>query len=181
MILNDRQITEYAHLGMIKPFINKTQVDHTTKGLSHVGYDLSLGYQWAYHSSQYHRVLSVEDYKRPETFYTTLDAESYFLHPMHGVLAVSSEYLDIPNGVVGFVSNKSSWARWFIHQPFCILEPGWKGKVTLELVNISPYTLPLRAGWGIAQVIFLTGELAEQVYEGKYQNQQGVTLPRVAV
>ncbi len=62
------------------------------------------------------------------------------------------------------------------------LEPEWEGHVTLEFSNTTPLPAKIYAGEGCAQVIFLeSDEVCETSYKdrgGKYQGQQGVTLPR---
>jgi dCTP deaminase len=62
------------------------------------------------------------------------------------------------------------------------LEPEWEGHVTLEFSNTTPLPAKIYAGEGCAQVIFLeSDEICETSYKdrgGKYQGQQGVTLPK---
>jgi dCTP deaminase len=63
------------------------------------------------------------------------------------------------------------------------LEPEWKGKVTIEISNTTPLPAKIYANEGIAQIIFLRGEeVCRQSYadkRGKYQDQPGLTLPKV--
>ena len=62
------------------------------------------------------------------------------------------------------------------------LEPEWEGHVTLEFSNTTPLPAKIYAGEGCAQMIFLeSDEVCETSYRdrgGKYQGQQGVTLPK---
>ena len=62
------------------------------------------------------------------------------------------------------------------------LEPEWEGHVTLEFSNTTPLPAKIYADEGIAQMLFLeSDEVCETSYAdrgGKYQGQQGVTLPR---
>jgi len=58
----------------------------------------------------------------------------------------------------------------------------WRGKLTLELANLSPLPIRLHVGQGIAQVVFFRGERPKRTYRekeagGVYQDQTGVTLP----
>ena len=61
-------------------------------------------------------------------------------------------------------------------------EPEWEGYVTLEFSNTTPLPAKIYAGEGCAQVIFFeSDEVCETSYRdrgGKYQGQQGVTLPQ---
>jgi deoxycytidine triphosphate deaminase len=63
------------------------------------------------------------------------------------------------------------------------LEPEWEGHVTLEFSNTTPLPAKIYANEGVAQVIFFeSDEVCETSYKdrgGKYQGQQGVTLPKM--
>jgi dCTP deaminase len=63
------------------------------------------------------------------------------------------------------------------------LEPEWEGQVTLEFSNTTPLPAKIYANEGVAQVIFFeSDEVCETSYKdrgGKYQGQQGVTLPKI--
>ena len=62
------------------------------------------------------------------------------------------------------------------------LEPEWEGHVTLEFSNTTPLPAKIYADEGVAQMLFLqSDEVCETSYAdrgGKYQGQEGVTLPR---
>ena len=76
---------------------------------------------------------------------------------------------------------KSTYARCGIIVNVTPLEPEWEGYVTLEFSNTTPLPAKIYANEGVAQVIFLeSDEVCETSYRdrgGKYQGQQGVTLP----
>ncbi|MEO1585619.1 MAG: dCTP deaminase, partial [Planctomycetota bacterium] len=63
------------------------------------------------------------------------------------------------------------------------LEPEWRGKVTLEISNTTPLPARVYANEGVAQLIFLKAEevcaISYADKGGKYQDQAGLTLPRV--
>jgi hypothetical protein len=63
------------------------------------------------------------------------------------------------------------------------LEPEWHGVVTIEISNTTPLPAKIYAGEGIAQVLFFLGnEVCETSYadrKGKYQDQAGLTLPKI--
>ncbi len=62
-------------------------------------------------------------------------------------------------------------------------EPEWEGFVTLEISNTTPLPAKIYANEGIAQVLFFqSDEPCETSYRdkaGKYQNQQGLQLPKM--
>lgn len=86
-------------------------------------------------------------------------------------LASTIEEFDMKTNMVGIVHDKSTWARRALSVFNTVIEPGWKGFLTLELVFHGRNTVFVPAGSGIAQVLF--HELAlERSYSGKYQNQE---------
>ena len=101
---------------------------------------------------------------------TTLPAGS-------SALASTLEHINMPHDILGKITDKSTWARRFLAVQNTIIEPGWRGYLTLELSNHSDTTLTIEAGAPIAQIILqLLDAPTEQPYDGKYQDQ-----PRGAV
>ena len=93
--------------------------------------------------------------------------------PEYGRFTIASamEEFQMPSDLVGIVHDKSSWARQGLSVFNTVIEPGWNGYLTLELVFHGNKALTIPAGAGIAQVIF--SSLAHDAqYEGKYQNQK---------
>jgi dCTP deaminase len=86
-------------------------------------------------------------------------------------LASAIEEFDMPNDLVGVVHDKSTWARQGVSVFNTIIEPGWKGFLTLEIVFHGNIPLHIPAGSGIAQVIFHK-LICPTKYDGKYQNQE---------
>ncbi len=94
------------------------------------------------------------------------------IYPLGFVLASSLEHFDIPNDILAKVADKSTWARRGLAVQNTIIEPGWRGFLTLELTNHGNSAIIIGAGTPIAQIIFeLLDEPTEQPYEGKYQDQ----------
>ena len=85
-------------------------------------------------------------------------------------IASAMEEFDMPADLVGIVHDKSTWARQGLSVFNTVIEPGFKGGLTLELVFHGNKELIIPAGAGIAQVIFSTLVHGAR-YEGKYQNQ----------
>ena len=99
-------------------------------------------------------------------------AETIMLWPGPSVLASTVEEFFMPDDLVAFVHDKSSWARKGLSLFNTVIEPGWQGFLTLELVNHSAGALHIEAGSPIAQIIFMRlEEPTEKPYTGKYQNQ----------
>lgn len=86
-------------------------------------------------------------------------------------LASTLDEFQMPEDMVGVVHDKSTWARKWLSVQNTIIEPGWRGWLTLELVYNGNGVLMIPAGAGIAQVLF--SRLAEPAaYDGKYQDQE---------
>jgi deoxycytidine triphosphate deaminase len=90
-------------------------------------------------------------------------------------------------GPHNFVANdlivhNSTYARCGIIVNVTPLEPEWEGHVTLEFSNTTPLPAKIYANEGVAQMLFFeSDEVCETSYAdrgGKYQGQQGVTLPK---
>lgn len=87
------------------------------------------------------------------------------------IIASAIEEFDMPTDLVGIVHDKSTWARKGLSVFNTVIEPGWKGFLTLELVYQGSEGLIIPAGAGIAQVLFHETAV-HTAYEGKYQNQE---------
>lgn len=85
-------------------------------------------------------------------------------------LASAIEEFCMPVDLVGHVADKSSWARHGLSVFNTIIEPGWCGHLTLELVYHGAGRLIIPAGAGIAQVLFHK-TTRDASYAGKYQHQ----------
>ena len=83
----------------------------------------------------------------------------------------------------GIIVHNSTYARCGIIVNVTPFEPEWEGYVTLEFSNTTPLPAKIYANEGVAQVIFFeSDEVCETSYKdrgGKYQGQQGVTLPKI--
>ena len=78
----------------------------------------------------------------------------------------------MPVDVCGIMNHKSTWARRFLNvYSGTVLEAGWCGFLTLELVNHSQKLINIEAGTPIGQVMFYRLERPVEAYSGKYQNQ----------
>ena len=59
-------------------------------------------------------------------------------------LASSLEHFNMPDDVLAYVKDKSTWARQGLAVQNTVIEPGWKGYLTLELTNHSYKILELK-------------------------------------
>jgi dCTP deaminase len=62
------------------------------------------------------------------------------------------------------------------------LEPEWRGRLVIELANLTDLPIKVYANEGIAQVVFFTGAVPSVTYadrNGKYQDQKGIVTARI--
>jgi dCTP deaminase len=105
------------------------------------------------------------------------------LLPGQCIIASTRERITLANDMLGMVEGKSSLGRLFlaVHVTAGLVDSGWDGQITLEIVNLSPWTLDLRPGRPICQMTF--DRLDEPVAKpyaatGRYQSQIGPTESR---
>ncbi len=89
---------------------------------------------------------------------TVADNEAFVLHPGEFVLGQTLEWVELPDDLVARLEGKSSLGRLglLIHSTAGYVDPGWKGKLTLELSNVAKLPIALYSGMKIGQISFLT-------------------------
>jgi dCTP deaminase len=112
--------------------------------------------------------------------------EPFVISPGEFVLASTLECITLPNDIVARLDGKSSLGRLglLIHATAGYVDPGWTGKLTLELSNVSKMPIAIYYGMKIAQISFLrmTTPVERPYGSGglgsKYQGQQEPTPSR---
>ncbi len=98
--------------------------------------------------------------------------ESLHLPAHKFVIGSSIEEFTMPLNVLARVHDKSSWVRRGVMVANTILEPGWRGFLTIEMFNQSDHDVRLTSGTPIAQVVFeYLDQPVVEGYKGKYQDQ----------
>lgn len=98
--------------------------------------------------------------------------QDIWLWPFWGRLGSIQEYIDMPGDLCAEVKDKSTNARMFILVQNTIIEPGWRGYLTVELTRFLPWPVKLKRGTPIAQIVFKKlDEPTWRPYQGKYQDQ----------
>jgi len=112
-------------------------------------------------------------YGLSEAGYDLRIKQTVTLHPFKRfALASTIEKFDMPQDLVAVVHDKSTWARKGLSGVNTVIEPDWRGWLTLELVYYGWKPLRIPAGAGIAQAIFHRIEEPASYGNGKYQNQE---------
>lgn len=115
------------------------------------------------------------------------DDEPFIIQPGTFVLGSTLECVTLPDDIVARVDGRSSLGRLglLVHATAGYVDPGWMGKLTLELSNQSQMPIALYYGMAISRISFLRiSTPVERPYgsEGlgsKYQGQTGPTPSRI--
>jgi dCTP deaminase len=114
--------------------------------------------------------------------YREIEGDSITIPPHSFLLATTQEYVELPNDVTAFVEGRSSIGRigLFIQNAGWV-DPGFKGRITLELYNANSLPIKLQAGRRVCQLVFCKmDQAAETPYNGKYQGQTKSVGSRVS-
>jgi dCTP deaminase len=181
-LLADHQIAERARAGMIEPFVESQQRSGVISyGLSCYGYDIRVSEEFKIFTNVFSAVVDPKCFD-PRSF-VDFHGAVCTIPPNSFALARTVEYIRMPADVMGIVLGKSTYARCGIVTNFTPLEAGWEGYITIEISNTTPLPARVYANEGIAQVLFFSGDqpctTSYATKGGKYQGQQGITLPRL--
>ena len=82
--------------------------------------------------------------------------EPFVLHPGEFVLGTTVERVTLPDDIVARLEGKSSLGRLglLIHSTAGYVDPGWDGRLTLELSNVANLPIVLTPGMKIGQISF---------------------------
>lgn len=161
MIINGQALLRHAP---IKDMVcSKQKVHGTSYGLSEAGYDIRIKQNIWFNPAKGNGLVALNNEPGKQGRFT---------------LASAIEEFDMPIDLVGVVHDKSTWARQGVSVFNTVIEPGWKGFLTLEIVFQGNESVHIPAGSGIAQVLFhKLQDTAE--YNGKYQNQKDEPVPSI--
>jgi dCTP deaminase len=112
----------------------------------------------------------------------------FIMHPGTFCLGSTMETITVPDDIVARVDGKSSLGRLglLVHATAGYVDPGWTGRLTLELSNQSQMPIALYYGMRIAQISFLSlSTPVDRPYgspslRSKYQGQTGPTPSRIS-
>jgi dCTP deaminase len=185
-IKSDKWIRRMAQShGMIEPFEPgqvklRGEQRLVSYGTSSYGYDVRCADEFKVFTNINSTIVDPKHFD--EGSFVDVKSDVCIIPPNSFALARTVEYFRIPRSVLTICLGKSTYARCGIIVNVTPLEPEWEGHVTLEFSNTTPLPARIYANEGVAQMLFLeSDEECETSYKdrgGKYQGQQGVTLPR---
>lgn len=153
--------------GMAQEKVYEHGVSH---GLSEAGYDIRIKQNITFCRDGHGNRVILRDDPKEEDFVEELG---------RFVIASAIEEFTMPSDLLGIVHDKSTWARKGLSVFNTVIEPGWKGWLTLELVFHGDKDLFIPAGSGIAQVIF--HKVSDPMsYTGRYQDQADRPVEAIA-
>ncbi len=169
MVINGRDL---FHAAPIKDMQRSKQSLHgVSHGMSEAGYDIRIK------QSVEFRLVPLSG-SNEETIWTGVQLPGTEPSFDKGRFCIASaiEEFQMPDDLMGIVHDKSTWARKGLSVFNTVIEPGWRGFLTLELVYHGNTNLVIPAGAGIAQVVFHKLR-CKAGYQGKYQNQENRPVP----
>ncbi len=176
MILSDYDINGMIKMKrlVIKPFMDEIVREN--------GIDMRLSDEIARHVAKgpdYIMDPTNEDFIK-ECYRVEKNMKKMIVDSREQVLLSTHEYIEVPDDVAGFVELRSTWARHGLSMPPTIIDAGFKGTITLEVINNAPYKIMLRPNQRFAHVIFVKlMNRTSSAYKGFYSGQLGVKLPQV--
>jgi len=174
----EHRMIEPFESGQVKEVDGKRIVSY---GTSSYGYDVRCSNEFKVFTNI--NATIVDPKRFDEKSFVDIRGDECIIPPNSFALARTVEFFRIPRSVLTICLGKSTYARCGIIVNVTPLEPEWEGHVTLEFSNTTPLPARIYANEGVAQVIFIeSDEVCETSYRdrgGKYQGQQGVTLPRI--
>ena len=101
------------------------------------------------------------------------------INPHHQALVASIERVELSNNIVGILHLRSSLAREGLFASLALVDPGFRGQLTVSLYNSSERQVHLERGERFIQLSLLRlNKPARQAYNGRYQDSRGVVSSR---
>jgi dCTP deaminase len=185
MILSDNDIKAELDGGRIKI----EPMPDLEVALGPISIDLRLGNQFMTFRRTEQAFIDVND---PSSFEDLTELtnkenhEPFTIHPDEFVLANTLESVDIPNDLAGRLEGRSSLGRLgiVIHSTAGKFDPGWKGRLVLEISNIGTLPVKLYPGMRVCQLLFekLSSETSQPYTKrasSKYKNQTGIISSKI--
>jgi dCTP deaminase len=182
-VLSDRTIKERLAAGRIRI----EPLDETA--IQPASIDLRLDNQFRIFKVTTRPYVDVREPLDELTELVTLSGdEPFILQPGAFCLATTLETVTLPDDLVARVDGRSSLGRLglLVHATAGYIDPGWTGKLTLELSNQSQMPIALYHAMRISQISFFAlSSPVERPYGSpglgsKYQGQAGPTPSRIS-
>lgn len=169
-------LAEVAKLTNVLHLSSSGVTSSTRGGESSASFDVRLGRHFiVFRRNQVpylHSLRGGEDARKVQDLVEVGWGDDFVLHPGEMVLAVTVESFVLADDCIAQVLSRSSLGRLGLLSATAVhVQPGFKGCLTLELVNLASVPLCLTPGQRIAQIIPLKARGEAKPYTGKYQDQ----------
>lgn len=155
-ILSDKTIKEYLEKGkiVIDPLKDEQQIQPSSV-------DMRLGDEFKVFKvirKPYIDPKDEEDIAEYMESSTVPEGEAFIIHPNEFALATTQEYVKVPDDLVARVEGRSSMGRLGVtmHVTAGYVDPGFEGRITLEISNIGAMPVALYPGQRVCQLVFET-------------------------
>jgi dCTP deaminase len=174
LLLSDRDIQALIRLGdlVVEPLLDDTVREN--------GLDLRLGRGYCLLRRRGDLVLDPRRPPSPWELYDCGEAgeEGILIPPGRRVLLHTLEYIRLPSYIAGLVNLRSTWARTGIYIPATVVDAGFEGQLTIEVVG-SEFPVRLYPGDRFLHLVLVRlSSPAARPYRGDYTGQTGVRLPK---
>lgn len=155
MILSDVDIKKKLDSQEIKI----TPMPNLEEALGPASIDLRLGNQFMFYYRTEQPFIDVKDPVTMENLtrlITKNSDEPFTIHPGDFVLATTMESIELPNDLIGRLEGRSSLGRLgiVIHSTAGKFDPGWIGKLVLEISNVGLVPVRIYPGMRVCQFLF---------------------------
>ena len=142
------------------------------------GLDLRVGTEYAIYAFD-NQVIDPCELESARHLFSIVEAKDgrIVIPPRSFALLTTMDYVRFPRDVVGFCNLRSTLARYGLSVPPTIIDAGFEGNVTIEVINNSGNYIVLRPGMRFLHVV-LVKTIGEAKYVGRYLGQRGVTPPK---
>jgi dCTP deaminase len=114
----------------------------------------------------------------PAGYDLRLSADTVLIPSGHRLVA-TMERIELGSDLVGILHIRSSLAREGILASLALVDPGFRGQLTISLFNGGGKAVQLRAGERFLQLTLLRlGRMAATKYKGRYQDSHDVVRSR---
>lgn len=183
MILSDTDIKAKLDAGEIKI----QPMPDLGVALGTVSLDLRLGYEFMVYRTTSRPFIDVKDSSTFEGLTELVSKkrdEHFIVHPGEFVLASTLEMVGLPLNLAARLEGKSSLGRLgiVIHSTAGKVDPGFNGRITLEISNIGTLPVMLYPEMRICQLVFeeLTSPTSKGYAERKESKYKNPTAPQVS-
>lgn len=136
----------------------------TLANIQGAGYDLKIEKLFGVDGPAF---LGKEERKLPEL--EEVDELNFRLEPGKYYLCLTTESVNMPEDLIAFIVQRSTLFRCGVSLRTAVVDPGYRGALTIGIKNEGHQAFRLRQGARIAQIVFSEVRGDAEGYTGKYQ------------